>query len=152
MVLFWNSIFSNFYHCSFEFKGLSFKSSEQAFMFCKARHFGDTSSITKILEATTPKEAKKLGREVNGFDNTEWEKVRYQYMVEVLVAKFEQNDRLKKQLLSTGEKELVEASPYDKQWGIGIHWEDEAAFDKTNWKGLNLLGKALMEVRTTLKD
>ena len=150
-VAFWNSIFSNFFPCSFEFKGMKFISSEQAFMWCKARHFGDVSSCVQINQAESPKEAKQLGRGVKGFNNTEWDKVRYGYMVEVLTAKFKQNPQLKKTLLETRNRTLIEGSPVDKIWGVGIHWQDVDCLDESKWKGQNLLGKALMDVRSILK-
>ena len=151
-VVFWNSIFSNFYPCTFDFKGMSFKSSEQAFMWCKARHFGDVTNTLAILESNTPKEAKQLGRLVKHFNNQEWDKVRFGYMVEVLTAKFGQNKSLKDTLLNTGNREFIEGSPIDSLWGIGIHWQDPACLNEENWKGLNLLGKALDQVREVLKS
>lgn len=123
-VVFWNSIFSNFFPCSFEFKGMTFISSEQAFMWSKSRHFGDVQSCIKILEAKTPKEAKQLGRLVKNFNDKEWNKVRFDYMIEVLMAKFDQNESLKKTLLSTGTRTFVEGSPVDSIWGVGIHWQN----------------------------
>lgn len=151
MVAFWNSIFSNFLPCNFTFKGMSFISSEQAFMWCKARHFGDVQSCIKILDAKTPKEAKVLGRGVKNFDAKEWDKVRFGYMIEVLVEKFGQNSNLKTTLLNTDTRDFVEGSPYDKIYGIGIHWQDPACLNEENWKGLNLLGQALNQVREILR-
>ena len=147
---FWGGVFSNFYACNFTFKGLTFKSSEQAFMWCKARHFGDVNISIQILEATSPKQAKDLGRKVSNFNNEEWDKVRYDYMVEVLIAKFSQNPHLKDQLLSLSGKIAVEGSPYDKIWGVGLHWESKEILDEANWRGQNLLGKALVQVTQNL--
>lgn len=152
MLSFWNSIFSNFYPVNFTFKSLYFISSEQAFMWCKARHFGDVPSCIAILDAKDPKSAKTLGRAVKGFDNAEWDKVRYGYMVEVLKAKFNSHPFILSPLLSTTGLELIEGSPYDKIWGVGIHWQNDACFDKTKWQGQNLLGQALVEVREYLLD
>lgn len=151
-VVFWNSIFSNFYPCTFNFKGMTFKSSEQAFMWCKARHFGDVPSCIAILETNTPKEAKQLGRLVKNFNDKEWDKVRFNYMVEVLTAKFDQNKSLKDTLLNTGTRCFVEGSPYDSLWGIGIYWQDPACLDPSKWKGKNLLGQALDKVKEILKS
>ena len=151
-VVFWNSIFSNFLPCDFVFKGMPFKSSEQAFMWCKAIHFNDIKIAEEILVALTPKKAKELGRLVKNFKQQEWNKVRLQYTVDVLVCKFGQNSSLKKTLLNTGSRSFVEGSPYDKIYGIGIHWESPLCLDEKNWKGLNLLGKALDQVRETLKN
>ena len=148
---FWGSIFSNFYKASFEYKGQTFSSSEQAFMWCKARHFGDVNSCHLILGTNSPKAAKMLGRKVVGFDNAEWDKVRYGYMVEVLKCKFEQDISLKNALLKTQNLVLIEGSPYDSVWGVGIHWQEPNCLVPSKWKGLNLLGKALMEVRDYLE-
>ncbi len=149
-VAFWNSIFSNFFPCKFEFKGMKFDSSEQAFMWCKARHFGDVQSCIQILEAESPREAKQLGRGVKNFDGASWDKAKYGYMVEVLVAKFKQNPQLKKVLLETQDRTLIEGSPVDQIWGVGIHWQDINCLNESKWKGENLLGKALMDVRTII--
>lgn len=152
MVTFWNSIFSNFYPCNFVHKGLWFKSSEQAFMWEKAVHFKDTEMCIKILKSVTPKLAKELGRSVKGFNAEAWSDVSYGIMVEVLQSKFEQNKGLKAGLLSTGNRTLVEGSPKDSLWGVGIHWQDVDCLDPSKWKGQNLLGKALMEVREALSN
>ena len=150
-VVFWNSIFSNFYPCDFVFKGMSFKSSEQAFMWCKAIHFNDTKIAEEILVSPTPKKAKELGRLVKNFNEQEWNKVRLQYMVDVLVCKFGQNSSLKKTLLNTGSRKFVEGSPIDSLWGVGIHWQNSDCLDPSKWKGKNLLGKALDQTKEILK-
>jgi ribA/ribD-fused uncharacterized protein len=94
-----------------------------------------------------PKRAKELGREVKGFNREEWDKVCFKYMVDVNIDKFVQNEKLRKILESTGDKTIVEASPTDSIWGIGLHWSDDRVLDESKWQGKNLLGKALMEVR-----
>ena len=149
-VVFWNSIFSNFFPCSFSYKGMVFSSSEQALMWSKGLHFGDVQSCIKILEANTPKKAKELGRLVKNFNVEQWDKVRLGYMVEILVAKFGQNANLKDTLLKTGSRSFVEGSPYDKIWGIGIHWQDPLCLDESKWLGDNLLGKALDQAKEQL--
>ena len=150
-VVFWNSIFSNFLPCDFVFKGMPFKSSEQAFMWCKAIHFNDIKIAEEILVAPTPKKAKELGRLVKNFNEQEWNKVRLQYMVDVLVCKFGQNSSLKKTLLNTGSRKFVEGSPIDSLWGVGIHWQNSDCLDPSKWKGKNLLGKALDQTKEILK-
>lgn len=152
MLAFWKSIFSNFDLQNFIHQKLWFKNSEQAFVWRKAIFFGDTETALKILQSTSPRECQKLGREVKNYDDAKWQSVRYQIMVEVLMDKFSQNKGIKAQLLSTGDMTLIEGSPIDKIWGIGIHWEDRDCFDKSKWKGTNLLGEALMEVRKALRD
>ena len=154
-VFFWGSEFSNWYECRLPFikyKGITFFNSEQAFMWEKAVYFGDMIIAKKIVETPNPKENKGLGRKVKGFDVEKWSEVNFQFMVDVNYAKYSQNPRLKATLLSTGDKIIVEASPYDTIWGIGLHWEDDDVLDESKWKGQNLLGKALMEVRKQLRN
>jgi ribA/ribD-fused uncharacterized protein len=98
-----------------------------------------------------PARCKRIGRMIDGFDAEKWSKVSFQIMVDVNYAKYSQNPRLKALLLSTEDKIIVEASPYDTIWGIGLHWENDDCLDESKWKGQNLLGKALMEVRNQLK-
>ncbi len=150
-VYFWGSILSNWYGVKFEYKEHTFSNSEQAFMWLKANHFGDFEIADQILDTPNPRENKKLGRKVKGFDSKEWELHCLDYMIDVNLAKFEQHESLLKQLLSTDNKIIVEASPYDQIWGIGLHWEDDDVLDESKWKGQNLLGVALMEVRKQLK-
>ena len=92
-----------------------------------------------------------MGREVKNFNSDEWLKVSYQIMVDVNYAKWSSNIKLKQLLLSTGDKTIVEASPFDKIWGIGLHWSDDRVLDEKKWEGMNLLGKCLMQVREKLK-
>lgn len=110
--------------------------------------FGDEEIAAQCLKETNPKKVKELGRKVKGFDADKWSEVSYQIMVDVNIPKWE---KLKDKLLATGSRTLVEASPYDKIWGIGMHEDDAGIEDESNWQGMNLLGKALMEVRTKLK-
>lgn len=150
-IYFWGSIFSNFYYTMFQYKGIKVNTSEQAFMLAKAVTFNDKSTAKLIADSRTPQEAKKLGRLVKNYNDNIWDSKRYQIMVEVLKEKFN-NPELKKALLSTKDKILVEGSPYDKIWGVGLHYKDEKIKDEKNWKGQNLLGKALMEVRDFYED
>lgn len=153
-VFFWGSEFSNWFECrpnNIKYKGLTFFNSEQAFMWEKAIFFGDMESAEKILKDPDPARCKAIGRRIENFNAEEWAKVSYEIMVAVNYAKYSQNPRLKRTLLSTENKTIVEASPYDKIWGIGLHWEDDACLDEKNWDGQNLLGKALMEVREKLR-
>lgn len=117
----------------------------------KARLFNDKETLKKILVAHTPGEAKQLGRAVSGFNESTWIKNRFNIVVQANIAKFEQNKELQDFLLNTGSRVLVEASPVDKIWGVGLAEHDEAISDPRVWKGLNLLGFALMEARYRLK-
>jgi len=150
-VFFWGSVLSNWHGCEFTYMGKQFKNTEQAFMWEKARYFEDYETANLILKTPNPSDNKKLGRKVKGFKPETWMIYSYIFMVAVNYCKYSQNEDLKKVLLSTGDKVIVEASPYDKIWGIGMHWEDDDCLDETKWKGMNLLGKALMHLRKEFK-
>ena len=143
---------SNFFRTSFTYKGQKFFCSEQAFMWEKAIKFDDQATAKKILAASTPMEAKNLGREVKNYVDSEWDKVRFDVMFDVNMAKYSQNEKLKKKLLDPkfDGKTFVEASPYDGIWGIKIGMGDARLHDDTNWNGQNLLGKVITKVRETL--
>jgi ribA/ribD-fused uncharacterized protein len=126
-----------------------FDSSEQHFMWWKALFFGDMRICDLIAKQPDPAITKKLGREIKGYNDRLWSCVRLGYMTYSCYLKFSQNPDLKKFILDTGDRILVEASPLDKIWGIGIGEEDAAA--GKSWNGQNLLGIALMDVRSKLK-
>lgn len=152
-VYFWGDpSFSNWGPASFEHKGHQFHNSEQAYMWEKAVYFNDFEIADKILENNNPSVAKNLGRQVSNYVDEEWAKVRYDFMVEVCVSKYKQDQDKRETLLSTGNRVLVEGSPHDRIWGVGLHWTDEAILNENNWKGFNLLGKALMDVRSIIKN
>ena len=118
----------------------------------KAIVFGDYETADKILKTKDPKKAKKLGREVKNYDDKVWNEMRYKIMVDANKAKFGQNKELA-DLLTSEEfkgKGFVEASPVDGIWGIRMSEDDPLADDEANWKGTNLLGKALNETRDWL--
>lgn len=121
-------------------------------MWYKASFFGDFLTLHALEVEMHPKDAKALGRKVNGFNATAWDCVGFGFMVYVNYLKYSQNEDLKQQLLATGDLTLVEASPYDKIWGIGLGLDEEDYIlaDPNNWDGKNLLGKALVEVRSKL--
>ena len=121
-------------------------------MAAKARLFGDATSLARILACEHPKQAKEYGRVVVGFDENLWTKERIDLVVAGNHAKFAQNSSLQHFLLGTGEKILVEASPTDRIWGIGLTADDERAKNPAQWRGLSLLGFALMEVRERLRS
>ena len=150
-VYFWgDKTLSNWGPAEFEYRGKHFYNSEQAFMWEKAILFDDQEIAEKILENDNPSTVKALGRKVKNFDLPSWSEKSYQVMVDVCYAKFDQNPKLKETLFSTGDKTIVEASPMDRILGVGLHWENDEILDELNWNGMNLLGKALMEVRENL--
>jgi ribA/ribD-fused uncharacterized protein len=159
---FWGGSFSNFYrdgHSSlFEAPlwgggpSIRFYHSEGYYMACKALHFGDfklgsPNTLQAIIDEPIPKTAKVHGRAVKGFEVYEWDHVSRLYMFRAIWFKFIQNPTLLRKLVTTEGKILVEGSPLDKIWGVGLAWDNPAIEDEANWLGLNWLGEVLMSVR-----
>lgn len=143
--------FSQWWMSSFNVDGIEYKSAEHFMMAKKAELFDDLEVGNKIINANSPADVKKLGREVKNYNDHTWTENRYEIVKEGNFHKFDQNPDLKKFLLSTEEKTLVEASPVDPIWGIGMASDNVNCNNPEEWKGLNLLGFALMEVRDELK-
>lgn len=141
---------SQWWPVSFTVDGRRFATAEHYMMWRKAVLFDDPAGAERILAAPHPHAAKKLGGRVAGFDQAVWEEHRFAIVVAGNLAKFSQDEALRTFLLGTGERVLVEASPLDRIWGIGLTRDDPAAADPARWRGLNLLGLALMEVRGRL--
>jgi|SRR5436190_21243562 len=144
------SPFSQWYRCAFTVAGQAFTCAEQYMMHGKALLFGDAATAARILEADHPREHKALGRKVTPFDDAKWRAGREDIVRAGNHAKFTQNPDLLAQLLATRGTTLVEASPYDKIWGIGLAATDPRAKDPAQWRGQNLLGKILTELRDQL--
>lgn len=134
----------------FTHDGVTYPHAEAFMMAGKARLFGDTATLERILSERDPHRAKDLGRQVRGFDRGTWDAHAYDLVVEGNLAKFGTHDHLRRYLLSTAPAVLVEASPYDRIWGIGLRPEDPASRDVSRWRGQNLLGFAPTEVREQL--
>lgn len=145
------SCFSQWYHSPFEVDGKQFNTAEHYMMYHKAMLFKDTQIAQKVLAASNPGAAKELGRQVKGFDQQTWLADRFEIVVQGSLAKFGSNSELKSFLLGTGERVLVEASPVDKIWGIGLAEDNPDCSNPNLWKGDNLLGFALMEARERLR-
>lgn len=129
-----------------------YPTAEHYMMAAKARLFGDQETADRIMDAGSPGAAKKLGRLVDGFNEDTWRQRRFEIVVEGNLLKFDQNPDLGQFLERTGDKVLVEASPKDSIWGIGLAENDRRARRPAEWKGLNLLGFALMEARQQLRE
>jgi ribA/ribD-fused uncharacterized protein len=143
-------VLSQWYRCSFVVDGTAYNSAEQFMMAEKARLMGDEDARAKMLASSDPGEIKALGRAVKNYDGALWDRERFDVVVRGNVAKFS-NAPLRAWLLGTGESVLVEASPKDAIWGIGLDEHDERAKDPRRWKGANLLGFAIMNARAALK-
>ncbi|MBC3842268.1 NADAR family protein [Streptacidiphilus sp. 4-A2] len=141
---------SQWWPAPFTVDGVTYATAEHWMMAGKARLFGDEEALPRILAARTPAEAKNHGRLVRGFDEQRWAEARFALVVAGNVAKFGQDRALREYLLGTGNRVLVEASPLDRVWGIGLDAADQRAQDPPHWRGLNLLGFALMEAREQL--
>lgn len=151
-IFFWSSIYSQWYRPIFTIDGVQYQCAEQYMMAEKARAFGDENNLQKILSVDDPRKQKQWGRAVKNYDDKVWSQIRFDVVVKGNYAKFSQNKDLKKQLLATGDKIIVEASPYDTIWGIGLGEDDKRCLDEQQWRGQNLLGKAIMVVRDMLRE
>ena len=161
MIMFWGhrpakdnsvtkSCLSQWFEAAFDVDGISYASAEHYMMAAKARLFNDDAVLGRILAATEPGAIKALGREIRGFDEATWRSHRWDIVVTANQEKFSQNPALRDFLVQTADRVLVEASPVDRIWGIGLAADDARAQHPAQWDGLNLLGFALMEVRSRL--
>jgi hypothetical protein len=146
-----NSCFSQWWQCRFQIDGQAYGSAEQFMMAEKARLFEDPQSLAQILATDDPSRAKAIGRKVRGFDDARWTPRRFDLVTRGNVAKFTQNAALAAFLASTKDDVLVEASPTDAVWGIAMAKGDADAANPARWRGLNLLGFALMRTRAVLR-
>jgi ribA/ribD-fused uncharacterized protein len=143
---------SQWFPVGFEIDGIQYKTAEHYMMAEKARLFADMKMEKRIIDAPTPNDAKGLGRKVAGFNEEKWKNACFQIVVKGNTAKFSQNPRLKSWLLKSSPLILVESSPVDPIWGIGLHQDDPASRDPFRWNGTNLLGFALTLVRDQLLE
>jgi ribA/ribD-fused uncharacterized protein len=150
-VLFWDGIYSQWHPSKFTIDGREYNCCEQYMMAKKALTFNDQESYKMIMYSDNPRDQKAFGRRVKNFNAEVWSVISREVVYQGNYAKFTQNPELKEQLMATGDLEIVEASPYDKIWGIGLGEEDPRAWDKSTWDGLNWLGEAIMRVRETLR-
>jgi ribA/ribD-fused uncharacterized protein len=154
---FWksNECFSNWYMSDFTNdlpNKIKYNCSEQCFMHQKALLFGDEDVAKQILKTKHPRDQKVLGRTVKNFDASLWELMAKKLMYEVNKLKFTQNPELFKQLIDTGNTLIVEASPFDKIWGIGMDENHKNVENKSLWLGTNWLGEVLTQLREDLKN
>lgn len=143
-------VLSQWFPSPFEVDGERFATAEHWMMVAKSRLFGDHEAAEKILASASPAQAKNLGRTVRGYDDAVWREHRFDIVARGSQAKFAASPDLRTYLVGTGQRILVEASPQDRIWGIGLTGDDPAAANPEQWRGLNLLGFALMEARDRL--
>lgn len=148
---FWKGPFSQWHKKPFVVDGITYNCAEQYMMAEKARLFGDVEALRKIMATTSPREQKKIGREVKGYDEEKWDIIVKDVIFKGNYAKFSQNKELLDMLLKTNPV-LVEASPYDTKYGVGLLENDPKILDRNNWKGKNWLGEVLTKVRERLKS
>jgi ribA/ribD-fused uncharacterized protein len=144
---FYGGPFSQWDSCLFEIDGYKYTSAEQYMMAQKAYLFGDDKVLHKILDTDSPAEQKALGKKVKGFSKRTWEAVARDVVARASFAKFTSSQDLMDDLLSTEGYYLVEASPTDVIWGIGLAEHDENCGDRSAWRGKNWLGQVLTETR-----
>ena len=146
---FWKGPLSQWHKEDFVVDGVTYNCAEQWMMACKAALFQDDVALENILASDSPREQKKIGRGVHNFDENMWNVACLPFVFRGNIAKFTQSITLCNMLMDTEEKMLVEASPMDRIWGIGMAEDDPDVYDTSKW-GLNWLGKSLMDVRSTL--
>lgn len=147
-----NDFLSNFFNCNFISDNINFNCTEQYFHYKKAIFFEDFNQAEKILNAKNPTEQKRLGRNVQNFDEHKWKIESKNVMFNGNHAKFTQDNYLNNLLKMTTGWTLVEASPFDLFWGIGLRKTDPKAFDRSEWRGANHLGIILENVRNVLNE
>ena len=150
-VFFWGGWPSQWHPARFAVDGVQYNCCEQYMMADKARVFGDDEALAAVLATRNPRKHKAIGRTVRGFDAETWGAVSRGVVYMGNLARFGQDDSARALLLATGDKTIVEASPTDRIWGIGVAQDDPRVLDPRQWRGTNWLGIALMQARQTLR-
>lgn len=150
-IFFWGGECSQWYKAMIEIDGVNYNCNEQYMMAQKARLFDDKDMFAAIMASNNPRDQKAFGRKVKGFDAAKWNEIARLVVYRANLAKFAQNPSLKAWLLQTGKREIVEASPEDRVWGIGLGENDDRIWDRAQWRGTNWLGLAIMQVRSDIR-
>lgn len=149
---FWKHRLSQWHIVDFTVMGITYNCCEMYMMYQKALLMGDEESAKVILQEKNPANHQKLGRKIKNFNQELWDEKKYCIVLAGNLARFMQSQKCRELLLATGDKEICESSPYDLVWGCGLSKEDPLILDKNNWRGENLLGKALTQVREIIKE
>lgn len=147
---FYGGVFSQWYPCKLLINGVEYNCAEQYMMAMKAQLFGDQTMLDAIMKSTDPSEQKALGKKVQGFDVRTWEAVARDVVMRANLAKFADNPKLRAKLLMTEGTTLVEASPTDRIWGVGLYENDPRVHFRAQWQGRNWLGQVLTDLRGSL--
>jgi len=129
---------------------INYNCCEQYMMAQKAKLFGDDKTYVLIINEPNPQKQQSLGRLISNFDQKIWDKNKEKIVYNANLLKFSQHNDLKKRLIATNQKFLVEASPYDLIWGVGLSANNDLILNEKNWRGKNLLGKILMKIRENI--
>jgi ribA/ribD-fused uncharacterized protein len=151
-VFFWGGTMSQWCPSFFIIDGVEYNCTEQYMMAKKALMFNDFDAYREIMLEEEPATQKAIGKTVIGFNKEKWEKYCIDIVTDGNYAKFTQNPKMKEELLASGDREIVEASPEDKIWGIGLHETNPYVLDKSKWQGTNWLGIAIMRVRERIRN
>ncbi|NOT76792.1 MAG: NADAR family protein [Cyclobacteriaceae bacterium] len=145
-------VFSQWYDSPFTVEGVLYPTAEHWMMAQKAILFNEPEIFRKILLSDKPGAVKELGRQIRNFNEDKWNQEKFGIVKAGNYHKFSQSKKLKDYLVSTGDRIIVEASPVDTIWGIGLSQDAPMIENPATWRGLNLLGFALMEVRDELNN
>lgn len=147
---FYGGVFSQWYPSPMVIDGVEYGCAEQYMMAQKARVFGDEQALDAIMATNNPAEQKAIGRQVKGFDKRTWEVVARDVVMRASLHKFTSDPKLRAKLLMTEGTTLVEASPTDVVWGVGLDEGDPRVHDRSEWQGTNWLGQVLNDLRDSL--
>jgi ribA/ribD-fused uncharacterized protein len=150
-IYFYGSVYSQWAIRHIKIDGVIFNCNEQYMMARKALLFEDKYALEQIMRSNNPSVQKSLGKKVKKFDKDKWEAIAKEVVYDANYAKFTQNEDCLKELMASGDKIIVEASPYDCIWGIGMSCDDPGVTDEKNWRGTNWLGEAIMKVRENIR-
>lgn len=149
---FWKHRLSQWHIVDFTVDSYTYNCCEQYMMQRKALLMNDFETAEVIMQEKNPANHQKLGRQIKNFNQEAWDRFKYNIVLDGNRARFSQSQKCRELLLATGDKEICESSPYDLIWGCGLSQDDPLILDKNNWRGQNLLGKVLTQVREEIKE